>query len=60
MFKEIASDKVDNFAKLQESKWELIYEDKQLTQDSQKFKKFVHSVQNKSNIILLVHCNLNG
>lgn len=30
MFKELSSDKVDNFGKMMESKWELIYEDKNL------------------------------
>ena len=43
-----------------ESKWELIYEDKNLTQDTSKFKKFVNAVQNKSNVILLANCQLNG
>jgi hypothetical protein len=44
MFKELSSDKIDNFSKLVDSRWDLIYEDKNLSQDSSKFRKFVQSV----------------
>ena len=54
MFKELSGDKVDNFPKMLDSKWELIYEDKNMTQDSSKFRKFVQAVQNKQNIMLVV------
>jgi len=48
MFKEISGDKVENFSKLVESKWDLIFEDKaHQNQNPAKFKSFVKAVSNK-------------
>ena len=60
-FKEISSDKVDNFSKMvNETKWELIFKSKQPTADNSNFKTFVKATQNKQNVFILVHCLMAG
>lgn len=58
-FKEISADKVDNFGKMVDSKWDLIFEDKaHQNQNPSKFRQFVKSVSNKTNVIIFVQCKV--
>ncbi len=48
-----------NYQKMMESKWELVFEDRtHQNQSPARFKKFVQSISNKSNVIILVSCKI--
>lgn len=59
MFKELTQTTVDNYQQLQSSSWELIFEDKaHQNQNPAKFRQFVKATNNRSNVIILVHCKV--
>ncbi len=59
MFKQLSGDKVEDFQKLVESKWDLIFEDKQhQNQNPAKFKTMVKAVNGKANVIIFVQCKV--
>jgi hypothetical protein len=60
-FKDISEDKVENFSKMvNDTKWDLIFSAKSPIMDSSKFRQFVLATENKSNIMILLNCKLNG
>ena len=59
MFKELSGEKVDNFTKLVDGKWDLVFDERaHQNQNPAKFKTFVKAVSGKQNVIILVQCKV--
>ena len=60
-FRDISSPHTGDFKQMLGCQWELIFEDKtHKAQDNTMFRKFVNSVQNRSNVIVLCSAIANG